>query len=150
VQGWSKAAVYLATALIGAGFLLIVLAWNGAASVDYVQGQVPYIISGGLGGLAMVGAGLALAVVQSNRQDRLMLTEKLDELIDTMHRGATGGPTAVPEDSDDRVVAGRTTYHRPTCQLVEGRADLQVMAVGSAVDRGLAPCRVCEPAREVA
>ena len=39
--------MHLAVGFTASGFLLIVMGWNGAASVDYVQGQVPYLISGG-------------------------------------------------------------------------------------------------------
>ncbi len=45
------------------GFIVIAIAWNGAAGVDYTQGQVPYLISGGLGGLCLVVVGAALVVV---------------------------------------------------------------------------------------
>ena len=35
-------------ALVVAGFIALFLAWNGAAGIDYVQGQIPYLLSGGL------------------------------------------------------------------------------------------------------
>lgn len=150
MKGWSKATTYVGVIMLATGFLLIVLGWNGAASFDTAQQQLPYVISGGLGGLALVGAGLALLVVQELRRTTMMLSQKLDEVADAgAGAGATGGPTAVP-DSGDAVIAGRTTYHRPTCHLVEGRQDLQVMAPSTAADRGLAACRICEPAEKSA
>lgn len=148
MQGWSKGVIYSAVSMLGVGVLLIVLGWNGAASLDFVSGQVPYIISGGIGGIALAGAGLTLIVVHSLRRDLLQLGLKLDRIVDAVQelQGAGAvGPTAVPEGDGLRVVAGRTTYHAQTCHLVEGRDDLQVMSPEAARDRGLAPCRICNP-----
>lgn len=148
MRGGSKSIIYTAVALMGVGAVLIVLAWNGAASLDYTQGQIPFLISGGIGGLALVGAGLTLAIVSSIRTDLLRLTQRLDLVIEgigDLARTDAAGPTAVPEEEGLRVVAGRTTYHDKDCHLVEGREDLQVMSPEAARDRGLAPCRICNP-----
>lgn len=147
----SQGVIYTAVGLMGIGVLLIVLGWNGAASIDYVSGQMPYVISGGVGGLALVGAGLALTVVHAVRQELARLGTKLDELGTIIHDSGglrSVGPTAVPEDEGQQVIAGRTTYHAKSCHLVEGRDDLQVMSPAAARDRGLAPCRICEPHAE--
>jgi hypothetical protein len=142
----SKYTIQLAIGLAAVGFLLIVLGWNGAASLDRVPGQLPYLISGGVAGIGLVMTGLLLALVQELRKNTTMIVAKLDEVGDKVAAaGVSGaGPTAVPTDGS-AVVAGRTTYHLPDCNLVEGRSDLQPMATEAAVDRGLAPCRICEP-----
>lgn len=144
MQNWSKGSSYLSVALIATGFLVIALAWNGAAGQACVDCQFPYLISGGLGGASLVATGLFLANINARRQDTQALLTKLSEVADAVGgAGAAGGPTAVPEGSD-LVVAGRTTYHVADCRLVEGRSDLQVMAPQIARDRGLAPCRICD------
>lgn len=147
----SKYTMQLAVGLATVGFLLIVLGWNGAASLDRVPGQVPYLISGGVAGLGLVLAGLVLALVQESRRNTALTLAKLDELGDRVERAgnAANGPTAVPTDGS-AVIAGRTTYHLPDCNVVEGRTDLQPMTGGAAVERGLAPCRICEPHRRQA
>lgn len=147
MRGWSNAATYVGVALIGLGLLFILLGWNGAASFDTPQQQIPYLISGGLAGVAMVVGGVGLVAVQELRRTTMELSRRLDEIIDGL--AVSTGPTAVP-DTGEAVVAGRTTYHRPTCHLVEGRSDLQVMSPAAARDRGLAPCRVCEPEERTA
>ncbi len=150
MQNWSKGVVYASVALMGLGGLLIVLAWNGAAEQNLVAAQIPYQISGGLGGLALVGAGIALAVVHSLRREMMLIASKLDTLTEAVREAGVAsspGPTAVPEEERDRVAAGRTTYHRQDCHLVEGRDDLQVMSPTDARERGLAPCRICNPHR---
>lgn len=139
---WSKSLTYLAVALLAGGFVAIVLGWNGAAGLDRVPGQLPFLISGGLAGLALVIVGAALAVVQELRRATVRVLQKLEEVGSVA--AAAAGPTVVPDD-ENRVVAGRTTYHRPECHLVEGRTDLQIMAPQAAHDRGLAACRICKP-----
>ena len=53
----SSSPVSAGVLLVVAGFIALFLAWNGAASKDYVEGQLPYVISGGLLGLSLVFVG---------------------------------------------------------------------------------------------
>jgi hypothetical protein len=71
-------------ALVVAGFIVLFLAWNGAAGVDYVEGQLPYVLSGGLVGMGLIGAGLTVVNVQARRQDQAELLHRLEELMDLM------------------------------------------------------------------
>lgn len=138
--------MHLAVGFAAAGFLLIVMGWNGAASVDYAQGQLPYLISGGVGGLGLIGLGLMLAVVQELRRSTATTAARLDaltELLAADHVGV-GGPTGVPVDGS-AVVATKAVFHDPACRLVEARPGLQPMAHEDARARGLVPCRVCRP-----
>lgn len=94
--GFPKSALYTSVALVGLGFVFMFLAWNGAAGKDYVQGQVPYLISGGLIGMALVASGLAVIIVQALRREGAETRMKLDELIDTIRdqeEAATPAPT---------------------------------------------------------
>ena len=79
-QFWSDLGGKLGVGLVGAGFLLVFLGWNGAASVDRVQAQFPYLISGGVGGLCLVVLGVGILIVQNQRADRAQLQATLDEL----------------------------------------------------------------------
>ena len=73
------------------GFLLIFLGWNGAGSYDDVPAQFPYLISGGIAGLALVVLGAAFVVVDNQRRDRAEVQASLAELRDALDRlaGAT-------------------------------------------------------------
>jgi hypothetical protein len=146
VQNLSKLTMQLAVLIAAGGFLLLVLAWNGAANLDYVQGQIPYLISGGLAGVALVGVGLTLALVMEIRRAGVETAVRLEQIGELLAGGLgrQQGPTAVPRDGS-AVVAGRTTYHQPSCRLVDGRTDLQVMGPDAAAAKGLAACRICEP-----
>lgn len=82
----AKGTIYIAVGLTVVGFFVIFLGWNGASEKDFVAGQIPYVISGGLAGLAIVFAGLTLALVEARRRDSAKLEAKLDRLLE--HFGA--------------------------------------------------------------
>ena len=71
---------YITTALIVAGFLLIALAWNGAASEFLVDKQIPFVVSGGLTGIGMIVAGCTLAIVQEVRRSAAEVADHVDRL----------------------------------------------------------------------
>jgi hypothetical protein len=152
---WSKLGGQLGLGCMAAGVVLIALAWNGAAGVDFVSGQIPYLLSGGALGLALVGVGVALVVVQNSRRDRAILESQLRELAAAVNRLANAvGTTATNGQprragrgpADDVVLIGRGSYHRPECRLVEGK-DLEASTPAAAAAEGLSPCRICQPAQ---
>ena len=79
-QIWNDLGSKLGTGLCAAGVLLVFLGWNGAASVDRVEAQFPYLLSGGIAGLSLVVMGIGLIIVQNQRSDRAMLQQTLREL----------------------------------------------------------------------
>jgi hypothetical protein len=135
----------LAALLIIAGFVLMALAWNGAAGNGAVAAQIPYLVSGSVPGLGLVVLGTAIAVVIEFRRAQAEMATRIEDALGSTHASDGLGLTAVPTDGS-AVVASRTTYHSPGCRLIEGRSDLQVMSPADAAARGLAPCRICEPA----
>lgn len=150
MRSWvTRSPVTAGVALVVAGVIAIFLAWNGAADVDHVEGQLPYLISGGLVGLGLIGAGLATVNVQARRQDSAEVLARLDEITEALHHLASttgvsaAALTAVPDAG--MVVAGRTTYHLPSCRVVAEKDDLQPMTPTEAGARGLTRCRICKP-----
>jgi hypothetical protein len=148
---WDKLGGQLGILYCVVGLFLIFLGWNGAASYDRVQAQIPYLISGGIAGLALVVIGSAMLIGYGHRADRAALQSTIEDLRDVLERGAGGaGPaavdsTATPGDIAVEVVAGTDSYHRPDCQLVEGQSGLTAMSVEAAQQRNLDPCRICNP-----
>ncbi len=126
-----------------AGFAVIWAGWNGAASYNDIRKQFPYLISGGIAGLALVVIGVGLMVIQSQRADRVQLEANLTELRSILDR-MTGVPAAgaAAPGQPDLVVAGPSAYHRPECRLVAGR-HLETMTPEQATAAGLESCRVC-------
>ena len=155
---WSTLGGKLGLLFCVAGLALIWAGWNGAASYDEVEAQFPYLISGGLGGLALVVIGVGVMVIQTHRADRVQLEANLGELRQILERltgvphtngaepGDPGGAGVSPGESA-LVVAGPNAYHRPSCKLVAGR-DLPRMPARQAATAGLEPCRTCAPGAE--
>ena len=131
---WAKLGGVLGVVYCIAGFVLIFLGWNGAASNDRVEAQMPYVVSGGIAGLALVVLGAGLIVAHSLRTDRVELKASIDELRRGV--GSRGAAPAVRVGERRRpvgggeVVAGATSYHVPACALVAGQAGATRMAVG--------------------
>lgn len=160
---WAGMAGRIGLGLSVLGFLVILLGWNGAAGLDYASGQLPYLLSAGAGGLGLIIVGASVLVAESNRRDRAVLERQLEELNATLGRlsaatsavaGNGTAPVAVgarrrtataSTPAANLVVAGRTSFHDPSCHLVEGRSDGVKMSRDDAVAEGLAPCRVCSP-----
>jgi hypothetical protein len=78
--------VALGAVLVAAGFVAIGVAWMGVADTVIIPTQVAYALSGGFGGLALLGTGIALLEVQRRRmaaaQDRRDLADFAAELGD--------------------------------------------------------------------
>lgn len=146
----------LALVVIGIGLLLIGLGWNGMAGsggevngVPNLNAQLPWLLSGGILGLALVVFGAALLIAHNARADRMQLEAKLGEILDSL-----SGPITPAEPASARSAsrsgggfrAGATAFHRADCRLVEGRDDLESVTRKGAETLGLRPCRVCKPA----
>ena len=64
-----RALVVLAGFVV-AGFVMLALGWRGAAATVYVPLQLPWIVSGSLAGLAVIGMGLGgWSIHVARRQD---------------------------------------------------------------------------------
>lgn len=88
MRGPAQLATYIGVGMALLGFVLIGLAWNGAAELDFIQGQFPYVLSGGLGGLGLIIAGMAVLGIQTQRtltarrvQEMGRLQDEVDALL---------------------------------------------------------------------
>ena len=140
-----------------AGFVLVWVGWNGAASYDSSVRQFPFLISGGIAGLGLIHVGVGLWIVQSQRVERARLEEHLaglNRVLETLVEvtavvvGSSGTAPAGRGNGNGHglVLAGTTAYHRPSCHLVQDHPRLATTTPELASAEGLAPCRTCEPA----
>jgi hypothetical protein len=137
---YGRALGYLIAVL---GFVVIGLGYNGiAGSLLDTRAQLPYLISGGFLGLAVVVFGVGLIVNASAREDRSRLEGVMLQLLEAQ-QAASG--TRVPADADGLFAAGAASYHRSDCRLVDGREEVAYVTAGEAASRSLSPCRVCKP-----
>ena len=84
---WSRDPIVPSMLLFGAlvlgGFVAIALGWRVAARTLIVPYQVPALVSGAMGGFALIALGCGLAAIQSDRrlaaQERAETEDLLDE-----------------------------------------------------------------------
>jgi hypothetical protein len=139
----------LALALVFAGFVAIVLGWIGMARSAAPDEQLPFIVSGGMGGVGLIAFGVGILLVAQIRTERQKLTMVLEVMASAV-AAITGGKPLLEEDevgpaADTLVVAGPSTFHRPECKLVKGKPGLDRLTIRVARSTGLSPCRVCDP-----
>jgi len=98
-----RRSLIISIALILGGFIAIGLAWHGAARSLIVAEQLPFLVSGGVGGLALIGAGAGVLAVQSSRYWNARERKQLDRLIslasasDAQERTSTSRVSAPPK-----------------------------------------------------
>ena len=75
--------IAIGVALIIAGFTVVALSWRGTARTLVIPLQTPYLISGALGALALIGVGAGLLNAQwerlSDAEERRALSRMIDE-----------------------------------------------------------------------
>lgn len=64
-----------------AAFAAFALGWRGTADTANVAVQIPFLISGGGGGLILLASGLGLLVMQLRRIDEARRTRRIAEIV---------------------------------------------------------------------
>ena len=59
--------------IAAAGIVALVLGWGGVSDAPVLSAQLPYIVSGGLIGLALLGVGLMLVMESALGRERSRL-----------------------------------------------------------------------------
>lgn len=140
---WSAVRPVLGWVLAALGALALLLGWYGVSGESLTAKQLPYVVSGGLTGVALVIlAGVFLATDDVRQQ--LARLDRLEQKVDTLLELLTGD-TAETTDAEVVALASGTSFHRPGCALVVGKEGLARLTAEEAAARGLRPCRVCEP-----
>lgn len=136
-------------AFIGLGAFLVLLGYFGVSRESIVEKQIPYLVSGGIGGvlLCVVGAyflGTEELRKDSGRLDRLeTMVQQLHEALLVPRDAPVAAAAEAPEGSLVAVVGGET-FHRDDCTMAGGK-EVEVVTAESAAARGLRPCPLCEP-----
>lgn len=74
-------ATLIAVGLVLAGFVVIGLGWRGGAATLFIPTQIAYGVSGGMVGVALLGTGLTVLVVQTTRINTARRTRDLQRLV---------------------------------------------------------------------
>jgi hypothetical protein len=76
---WDRVGAWVAFVL---GALALLMGWLGVSSTVYPAEQLPYIVTGGIGGLILVGLGATFWLSADLRDEWRKLDEVLTELRD--------------------------------------------------------------------
>ena len=162
---WSSVRPVVGWVLAALGLLALLLGWYGVSGEALTAKQLPYLVSGGLTGIGLLIVAAVFLATDDVRRQLARLGEverKVDDLYalfaadlaETAAPQPVGGqpvptqPATAAPAATDGVVAlpAGTSYHRPDCALVAGKDGAAVVDVAAVTDRGLRPCRVCDPA----
>lgn len=141
------------------GALLVVLGYLGISGESIVAKQLPYLISGGIGGILLAILGTYFLSIDELRRDSGRL-DRMERQIEELHRALLDHPVPM-DDLGNTPVAGTTppddhpagevvvvesgeSFHRAGCALATGKTTTSTMPE-VAVERGLRPCPVCDP-----
>lgn len=148
----ARLALYIGGALIAIGLVVLYLGYNGAATNALPQAQTPYIISGGLLGVALMVIGavtIALYVllqVQADfRTELSALRESMETLSEAMAHQVFRPANPGSENGTVMVARGASSFHRPECRLVARAEHVKPLPRNEAEEAGLIACRICKP-----
>ena len=106
----------LAVILVIAGVVMLIVGWFGVSGTGLVAEQNPYLISAGLGGIAVIAIGCTMwmsADLQDEWRRLDGLEERLDRLVSASDRPSPEA-VAVPKRSRTSAKVSRGTNGRDT------------------------------------
>ena len=150
---------------LGFGALLMLLGYLGVSREALPAKQIPYLVSGGIGGMFLAVLGAYFLGTQELRNDSGRL-DRLEQMVEELHLALLRRPDAPEGSTSTRplsasssngsgadsgparkvvVVEGGELFHRPSCAMVQGKDGSEVTPA-TARKRGLRPCPACTPA----
>lgn len=158
---WASIRPYLGYILIALGAILLLAGYLGVSREVIVARQIPYIVSGGLLGLAAITLGGRLLLIQDLRRDSGRL-DRLEKAILELHQvllyrpdapspalaAQTASTTANPngvQPSKLTVLPGGESFHRPDCPVVGDKPAGRSVTLETAQRKGLRACPLCQP-----
>jgi hypothetical protein len=153
--------------LLPLGVAVILLGWSGAAHGRVDQQQIPYLISGGVLGLATVIIGgfffwahwLYRIYDQADLHHQEAMREQA-ELVRALLEAVGRAPRANGSDGGEAAGSGAytgngsaaelvatptgTNFHTPGCPIIANRSG-SVRSVTAEEAADMRPCRICEP-----
>lgn len=99
------------------GGVLITLGWDRAATLDYVQGQFPYLLSASVPGIALIIIGMSILVLAVLRRDATERESQLEKLTASINELAS---MVGPRDPYDPAITGE---YRPRPRVSTNGSD---------------------------
>ena len=141
-----NARLLISVGLLVVGVVFVILGWYGAANTNILTEQIPYLISGGLLGMALIiVAGFMASSAATERENRELRSD-LTRAIGSMGMGHASGGVGLQggpaTDGKVLIVPGGHSFHQPGCPIVEGK-DTSALPLRKAMDEGYATCKLC-------
>lgn len=145
--------LYAGLGLVVLGLVVVYLGYNGTAQHTNLVQQFPFLVSGGIAGLALVVVGAAVLVgsliINAQTAVRAELSDLRDELAEFAEAFSRSRfESASPEHSSNGYVMvsrGGSSFHATSCRLVEAKDDMRPVPKPEAERLGLLACRICKP-----
>lgn len=155
---WASVRPVLGYVFVAAGLVLLVTAYLGVSREVLVAKQLPYLVSGGLFGLAAVTLGSRLLLIEDLRRDSGRL-DRLERAVVELHAALLTRPDAPGLETLGQAttsnghqpevhllaLAGGQSFHREDCPMVQGKSTAEPLTASVAVKKGLKACRMCQP-----
>lgn len=161
---WVSGAVrpYLGWILIGFGALVMLMGYFGVSREAIPAKQIPYLVSGGIGGVFLAVLGAYFLGTQEIRNDSGRLN-RLERMVEELHLALLQRPDAPSVDVTAQelvstngsngtgaparrvyVIGDGEMFHRAGCELVTSK-DTEELTPATARKRGMRPCPACTP-----
>lgn len=156
---WASIRPYLGYILIAIGAILLLAGYLGVSREVIVARQIPYLVSGGLVGLAVITIGGRLLLIEDLRRDSGRL-DRLEKAVQELHQVLLYRPdapslaeaTAASSVNGAKVAAtkllvlpGGESFHRPDCPVVGDKSSGRSVTLETAQRKGLHACPLCQP-----
>lgn len=157
---WASIRPYLGYILIAIGAILLLAGYLGVSREVIVARQIPYLVSGGLVGLAAITLGGRLLLIEDLRRDSGRL-DRLEKAVQELHQVLLYRPDApslaeLSESASARgvngtkpskllVLPGGESFHRPDCPVVGDKPNGRTVTAETAQRKGLHACPLCQP-----
>jgi HAMP domain-containing protein len=160
---------YMGWILVGIGALAILIGYLGISREALVAKQLPYLISGGIFGLALVALGTFYLATEELRRDSRRL-DRLERMVTQLHAVLLSHPDAPPAEEVEELVRafegngqvsnghtvelsgelvalrGSRRFHRANCPMVAGKPGVTPVTPSVIREQRMQPCTMCEPA----
>lgn len=159
--GWIIKALrpWIGWILVGIGAIVMLIGYAGVSREALPAKQIPYLVSGGLGGIFIAVIGAYFLGTQQLRNDSGRL-DRLEQMVEELHGALltradapqlTNGSRASASEEKTAparkvvVVPGGQLFHRADCAVAEGKSATE-LTPAAARKRGMRPCPTCVPA----
>jgi hypothetical protein len=142
--------------LVAVGAVMIIVGYVGVANEVLVAKQLPYLVSGGILGVAVVVVGVMFLGTEQIRRDSGRL-DRLERMVEELHAvlltrdDAPAQLTAATPTGTDRTALALVAlpdgdrYHTVDCRVVQGKPDVAAVNLRTIRRRTLEPCPLCDP-----